>query len=103
MLKRHLAIQHGLTPAGYRERFGLKPDYPMAAPNYTQLRREVAFRIGLEAEEAGTTPAEIDCAAKGVQIEPVGNNRGRLVTPAGVWARIGPSGPAERASRQNGL
>ena len=47
MLKRHLAVQHELTPAGYRERFGLKPDYPMAAPNYVQRRREVALATGL--------------------------------------------------------
>ena len=47
MLKRHLAVQHQLTPAEYRERFGLKPDYPMAAPNYVQQRREVALRSGL--------------------------------------------------------
>ena len=47
LLKRHLAVQHRLTPAGYRERFGLKPDYPMAAPNYVQQRREIALASGL--------------------------------------------------------
>ena len=47
MLKRHLAVRHELTPAGYRERFGLKPDYPMTAPNYAQQRREVALATGL--------------------------------------------------------
>ena len=47
MLKRHLAVAHELTPAEYRERFGLKPDYPMAAPNYSQQRREVALATGL--------------------------------------------------------
>jgi predicted transcriptional regulator len=47
MLKRHLAVQHELTPAEYRERFRLKPDYPMAAPNYVQQRREVALATGL--------------------------------------------------------
>ena len=47
MLKRHLAVQHGLTPAQYRGRFELKSDYPMAAPNYTQQRREVALASGL--------------------------------------------------------
>jgi predicted transcriptional regulator len=47
MLKRHLAVQHELTPAEYRKRFGLKPDYPMAAPNYAQQRREVALATGL--------------------------------------------------------
>jgi MucR family transcriptional regulator, transcriptional regulator of exopolysaccharide biosynthesis len=33
MLKRHLAVRHELTPAEYRKRFQLKPDYPMTAPN----------------------------------------------------------------------
>jgi predicted transcriptional regulator len=47
ILKRHIAVQHDLTPAQYRERFGLKPDYPMTAPNYVQQRREIALRIGL--------------------------------------------------------
>jgi MucR family transcriptional regulator, transcriptional regulator of exopolysaccharide biosynthesis len=47
VLKRHLAVQHDLTPAQYRERFGLKPDYPMASPSYVQRRREVAFQTGL--------------------------------------------------------
>jgi predicted transcriptional regulator len=46
-LKRHLAVRHDLAPAEYRERFGLKPDYPMMAPNYTQQRREVALATGL--------------------------------------------------------
>ncbi len=47
MLKRHLAVKHGLTPAEYRERFDLKPDYPMTAPNYAQLRRDFALQTGL--------------------------------------------------------
>jgi predicted transcriptional regulator len=47
VLKRHLAVQHELTPAQYRERFALKPDYPMAAPNYIERRREVALATGL--------------------------------------------------------
>jgi predicted transcriptional regulator len=46
-LRRHLAVRHDLSPAEYRERFGLKPDYPMMAPNYTQQRREVALATGL--------------------------------------------------------
>lgn len=47
LLKRHLATEHELTPDQYRETFGLKPDYPMTAPNYAQQRRELAFSIGL--------------------------------------------------------
>ena len=47
VLKRHLAVQHDLTPAQYRQRFGLKPDYPMAAPQYAEQRRKLALQIGL--------------------------------------------------------
>jgi len=47
LLKRHLGVEHELTPNQYRETFGLKPDYPMAAPNYAQQRRELALKIGL--------------------------------------------------------
>jgi predicted transcriptional regulator len=47
ILKRHLAVQHELTPSEYRSRFELRPDYPMIAPNYAQQRREVALKLGL--------------------------------------------------------
>ena len=47
LLKRHLTVEHELTPDQYRATFGLKPDYPMAAPNYAQQRRELALKIGL--------------------------------------------------------
>jgi predicted transcriptional regulator len=47
LLKRHLAVEHELTPNQYRETFRLKPAYPMAAPNYAQQRRELAVKIGL--------------------------------------------------------
>ena len=47
VLKRHLAVAHQLSPAEYRELFGLKRDYPMAAPSYVQERAEIAKRIGL--------------------------------------------------------
>jgi predicted transcriptional regulator len=47
MLRRHLGVAHGLTPADYREMFGLKPDYPMVAPSYSEERAELARKIGL--------------------------------------------------------
>ena len=47
MLKRHLGVAHGLTPGEYRELFGLKPDYPMVAPSYSEERAELARKIGL--------------------------------------------------------
>ena len=47
MLKRHLANAHDLTPDAYREKHGLRADYPMVAPNYTKRRTEIAKEIGL--------------------------------------------------------
>ena len=45
-LRRHLAT-HGMTPAEYRERYGLKADYPMVAETYSESRRAMAKKIGL--------------------------------------------------------
>ena len=47
MLKRHLMTEHGLTPEAYRAKWGLKPDYPMVAPNYSVQRQALAKQIGL--------------------------------------------------------
>jgi predicted transcriptional regulator len=64
-LKRHLG-RHGLTPAEYRARYGLKPDYPMVAPGYSAQRREVAQRLGLGRKPKATaTPTD----AAGTQTE----------------------------------
>ncbi|WP_410824383.1 MucR family transcriptional regulator [Methylobacterium oryzisoli] len=45
-LKRHLTTR-GLTPAEYRQKWGLPPDYPMVAANYAAQRSELAKSIGL--------------------------------------------------------
>ena len=47
ILRRHLHTAHQLTPEAYRERFGLRSDYPMAAPGYARQRSEMAKRVGL--------------------------------------------------------
>jgi predicted transcriptional regulator len=47
MLKRHIKTAYNMTPEQYRERWGLPPDYPMVAPNYTAQRSELAKQIGL--------------------------------------------------------
>jgi predicted transcriptional regulator len=47
MMRRHLATTHNLTPEEYREKWGLRSDYPMVAPNYAEKRRELAVAIGL--------------------------------------------------------
>jgi predicted transcriptional regulator len=47
MLKRHLMTAYGMTPEEYRAKWGLRPDYPMVAPNYALKRQELAKKIGL--------------------------------------------------------
>lgn len=60
-LTRHLST-NGLTPDTYRARYGLKADYPMTAPSYSAMRRDMAHKIGLgskgrQAKAAAPAPA----------------------------------------------
>ena len=64
-MKRHLAVEHELTPNQYRETFGLKSDYPMAAPNL----RPAAARVRRQdrpgtTEQGGAPPTGLDRTAK---------------------------------------
>ena len=34
--------RRGLTPEQYRAKWSLRPDYPMAAPSYSEARSELA-------------------------------------------------------------
>lgn len=68
-LRRHLST-NGLTPDQYRERYGLKPDYPMVAESYSEARRAMARKIGLgrkpgqsNAANAEPAPAKAEPAA----------------------------------------
>jgi len=45
-LKRHLR-DLGMTPAQYREKWGLPKDYPMVATEYAAIRSALAKKIGL--------------------------------------------------------
>lgn len=47
MLKRYLQSAYGMTPAQYREKWGLPSDYPMVAPAYSEKRTALAKSIGL--------------------------------------------------------
>src|SRR5690606_33118041 len=60
-LRRHLST-HGLTPAEYRARYGLKADYPMVAPAYSEQRRAMAKKIGLGRKPGETRPAKAAAA-----------------------------------------
>ena len=45
-MKRYLGLR-GMTPAEYRQRWGLASDYPIVAPNYAAQRSELAKKLGL--------------------------------------------------------
>ena len=51
-MKRHLGLRN-MTPAEYREKWGLPRDYPMVAPNYAAARSELAKKSGLGRKAAG--------------------------------------------------
>ena len=62
-LRRHLAT-NGMTPSEYRERYGLKADYPMVATTYSESRRAMAKKIGLGRKPGQTNAANANANAK---------------------------------------
>ena len=46
-LKKHLRDKYNMSPHEYRVKWGLSPDYPMVAPEYTKERSNLAKRLGL--------------------------------------------------------
>jgi predicted transcriptional regulator len=79
MLKRHLSTAHGITPREYRAEFGLKDDYPMVSPNYSEQRRTLAKSIGLGTKGRGSKAAALAKPA----------NDGSKASSAGGRARRG--------------
>ncbi|MGB3470156.1 MAG: MucR family transcriptional regulator [Erythrobacter sp.] len=53
MLKRHLRTNFNMTPHEYRVKWNLPQDYPMVAPSYSALRRDLARKIGLGLKPRG--------------------------------------------------
>jgi predicted transcriptional regulator len=86
-LKRHLST-HGLTPAEYRERYGLKADYPMVAPTYAATRRELAKKIGL-----GRKPGQ-----KSMKVQPVGEPAPEAAAAAPAMAATPKAGAKPKAA-----
>src|SRR5690349_4012862 len=57
-MKRHLGLL-GMTPAEYRQKWGLPAAYPMVAPNYAATRSELAKSIGLGRKAKAAQPAKV--------------------------------------------
>jgi predicted transcriptional regulator len=62
-LKRHLNNEHGMSPDEYRAKWGLKKDYPMVAPNYSEARSSLAKTMGL-GRKAGDAASDGSAAAE---------------------------------------
>jgi len=104
-LKRHLRIDHDLSPETYRAKWSLPKTYPMTAPVYSAARSVLAKGIGLgsrgrtptpetmTANNAATTPAahEVDEARSA----PKPKSRARAAAqPQGAAAKPKGSRPA---------
>ena len=57
MLKRHLMTAYGMTPEAYRAKWGLRPDYPMVATNYSAQRQALAKQNAHGRKPAPAPPA----------------------------------------------
>jgi predicted transcriptional regulator len=57
-LTKHLWAKYRMTPYDYRAKWGLAPDYPMSAPNYSVLRAAIARGMGLGRETARRGPGK---------------------------------------------
>jgi predicted transcriptional regulator len=57
MLRRHLALQHGLEPAAYYARWQLPPDHPITAPGYSARRSAMAKELGFGRRRKATSAA----------------------------------------------
>ena len=77
-LKRYLATSHGMTPAEYRAKWGLPPDYPMVAPAYAAKRSALAKTIGLGRKAADTAEPAPEPEAPAVEdAAPAANDAGK--------------------------
>ena len=47
MLRRHIDTRHGLSRDEYLRRWGLRSDYPLTAPGYSERRSALAKELGL--------------------------------------------------------
>ncbi|WP_428969103.1 MucR family transcriptional regulator [Sphingomonas sp. Xoc002] len=87
-LRRHLAT-NGLTPEEYRDRYGLKPDYPMVSETYSESRRAMAKKIGL-GRKPGQSPKAEQASKAGAK--PVRKGKSISDAKAAAQAHLGGSG-----------
>ena len=99
---------YNMTPGEYQAKWGLKPDYPMVAPNYALKRQELARRSGWGASperHAGAGAEACDPEAAGEEGGGIGAGCLRLEDARrGGSRRVAYSGGEARAAlRSAGL
>ncbi|CAH1653821.1 Putative MucR family transcriptional regulatory protein y4pD [Hyphomicrobiales bacterium] len=93
-LKRHLQAHYGLTPAEYRQKWGLPADYPMVAPNYAATRSALARASGLGQIRGGRrAESEVETVEPVVEAAPKRAARKAKAEPAAAPA------PAKRSRK----
>ncbi|MCG4255438.1 MucR family transcriptional regulator [Acetobacter senegalensis] len=62
MLKSYIQRHFNLTPEDYRTRWGLPPEYPMVAPNYSAQRAAIAKRnsLGRRGDDTNATLSSVE-------------------------------------------
>jgi MucR family transcriptional regulator, transcriptional regulator of exopolysaccharide biosynthesis len=65
-LRRHIHVSHGLTPDEYRRRWGLKENYLLTAPAYSERRSTVAKALGFGRKASTVTTVTPKPAAPAV-------------------------------------
>jgi predicted transcriptional regulator len=89
MLRRHISVRHGLSPAEYRQRWGLKSTHLLTAPAYSEERSSLARELGLGRKAATEVRAAASMpAAVSAKRQPAPKRRTRrAANPAGAAAR----------------
>lgn len=89
MLKRHLRTA-GLTPADYRERFGLPTDYPATAASYSAKRSALARSAGRGRRTPSEPAASSSPTAETARPEEIAPQAAKAAQPekAGPGARV---------------
>jgi predicted transcriptional regulator len=105
-LRRHLAVAHHLTPAGYHDQFGLNRDYPIVAPAYAEQRAAIArgsglgLRRALEPALAAEQEAGPEPSPEPAPPEPTRGRRGTRKAQTATEAAAAPKSRRGRRSSQ---
>jgi predicted transcriptional regulator len=95
ILRRHIRVQHGLTPNEYRHRWGLKDNHALTAPAYSERRSSLAKELGLGRKAAMPLAAEPQTRPK-----PKGKSRTHRTTRASDFTSDPPSEPIPTTRRR---